>query len=98
MFWQAEKGSGKKGGDFTTAHTCTGHICDCAPPPGPKTPILLCPHLRPPSVYQNTPPPPPFEASLPPPGDCWPVKDGLTSRRRKFGRFIPIKLDHLDQI
>ena len=27
-------GSGKKGGGaFTAAHTCTGHICECPPPP-----------------------------------------------------------------
>ena len=27
-------GQVKKGGIFTAAHTCTGHICECPPPPG----------------------------------------------------------------
>ena len=27
-------GSGQKRGVFTAAHTCTGHICECPPPPG----------------------------------------------------------------
>ena len=26
-------GSGQKRGVFTAAHTCTGHICECPPPP-----------------------------------------------------------------
>ena len=29
-------GSGQKRGVFTAAHTCTGHICECPPPPGER--------------------------------------------------------------
>ena len=33
--WGLRHGSGQKRGVFTAAHTCTGHICECPPPPGP---------------------------------------------------------------
>ena len=34
-------GSGQKRGVFTAAHTCTGHICECPPPPGRLNRTLL---------------------------------------------------------
>ena len=39
-------GSGQKRGVFTAAHTCTGHICECPPPPGGNDYKIFGPGLQ----------------------------------------------------
>ena len=58
-------GSDKKGGSLPQHIPVLDIYVSAPPPPGIRPPFLgLCPYLRPPSVYQNTPPPvdpPPVE-------------------------------------